>query len=85
MRLRKMFFYITAVAMLLCASPVLADEPLPDPQQSGGMSLFEALKRRSSAAGGDFSLADVTREELSTILWAASGMNRGTKGWTVPM
>jgi hypothetical protein len=49
------------------------------------MGLFEALKKRSSATGGDFSLAEVTREELSTILWAASGLNRGDKGWTVPM
>lgn len=63
----------------------MAGEALPDPQLAGGMSLFEALKKRSSATGGDFSLAEVTREELSTILWAASGLNRGAKGWTVPM
>ena len=49
------------------------------------MSLFEALKKRSSASGGDFSLAEITREDLSTLLWAASGLNRGETGWTVPM
>jgi hypothetical protein len=69
----------------LCASPALADEALPAPQQTGGMGLFEALKKRASAVGGDFSLAEVTREELSTILWAAGGLNRGTSGWTAPM
>ena len=73
------------VAMLVSASPALAGEPLPPPQQSGGMSLFEALKKRSSAAGGDFSLAEISREELSTILWATSGLNREGTGWTVPM
>jgi hypothetical protein len=72
-------------AMLFCIPAALAGEPLPIPQQAGGMSLFEALKKRSSASGGDFSLAEVTREELSSILWAASGLNRGEKGWTVPM
>ena len=82
---RGFFSGLAVIALLLCASPALAGESLPDPQQAGGMSLFEALKKRSSATGGDFSLAEVTREELSTILWAASGLNRGAKGWTVPM
>lgn len=82
---RKFVFGFALVFTLLCAAPALAAESLPDPQQSGGMGIFEALKKRSSAAGGDFSLAEVTKEELSTILWAASGLNRGAKGWTVPM
>lgn len=72
------------LTLLACAAPAFA-EPLPPPRQADGMSLFEALKKRSSATGGDFSLAEITREELSTILWAASGLNRGAKGWTVPM
>jgi hypothetical protein len=49
------------------------------------MGLFEALKKRSSVPGGDFSLGEVTPQELSTLLWAATGLNRGTTGWTVPM
>lgn len=85
MSLQKMVCGFVFLAMALAASPALAGEALPAPRQSGGMGLFDALKKRSSAAGGDFSLAEVSREELSTILWAASGMNRGAKGWTVPM
>ena len=72
-------------ALLVCSGPAFAAETLPAPQQADGMGLFEALKKRSSATGGDFSPAEVSREELSTILWAASGLNRGAKGWTVPM
>jgi nitroreductase len=49
------------------------------------MSLFEALKKRASAPGGDFPTGALEKEELSTILWAATGLNRGEKGWTVPM
>jgi nitroreductase len=49
------------------------------------MSLFEALKKRSSASGGDFSIAELGLPELSEVLWAASGLNRGETGWTVPM
>ncbi|MDR3299450.1 MAG: nitroreductase family protein [Candidatus Accumulibacter sp.] len=74
-----------AAALLFGASVALAVETLPAPRQTGGMSLFEALKKRASASGGDFSPAEITREELSTLLWAASGLNRGEKGWTVPM
>ncbi|MDR1045907.1 MAG: nitroreductase family protein [Candidatus Adiutrix sp.] len=62
-----------------------ADIALPAPQTEGGMPLFEALKKRSSAHGGDFSTAEVKLEELSTVLWAATGLNRGQNGWTVPM
>jgi hypothetical protein len=61
-----------------------AEIKLPDPQKSGGMGLFEALRKRSSAPGGDFPSGALSDEELSTVLWAASGLNRG-KGWTVPM
>lgn len=85
MSLQKILCGFAVLAMALAASPALAGEALPAPQQAGGMGLFEALKKRSSAVGGDFSPAEVSREELSTILWAASGLNRGAKGWTVPM
>ena len=82
---RKLACGLVLLMTLLCAFPAFAGEALPTPPQSGGIGLFEALKKRASAAGGDFSLAEVTREELSAILWAASGLNRGAKGWTVPM
>ncbi|MDR1082098.1 MAG: nitroreductase family protein, partial [Deltaproteobacteria bacterium] len=62
-----------------------ADIDLPAPRTEGGIGIFEALKKRSSVAGGDFSPAEVSMDELSTVLWAASGLNRGESGWTVPM
>jgi SagB-type dehydrogenase family enzyme len=49
------------------------------------MGLFEALKKRQSAPGGDFPTADPSDAELSNVLWAATGLNRGEKGWVVPM
>ncbi|MDR0355605.1 MAG: nitroreductase family protein [Deltaproteobacteria bacterium] len=58
---------------------------LPAPQTEGGPGLFETLKKRASVPGGDFSAAEVALDELSTVLWAASGLNRGSTGWTVPM
>ena len=85
MSTRGFFSGFIVFVFLLGAATANAGEALPAPQQTGGMGLFETLKKRSSAAGGDFSLAEVTKEELSTILWSASGINRGAKGWTVPM
>ena len=71
---------------LFLVSGALAEAgQLPAPQTEGGMGLFTALKNRASAPGGDFPSAPLSREELSTILWAASGLNRGATGWTVPM
>ena len=77
---------IISLSLLFClSSPALADIKLPEPQTSGGMGLFQALKERSSAPGGDFPTAPLSPEDLSTILWSATGLNRGEKGWTVPM
>jgi hypothetical protein len=58
---------------------------LPDPQVTGGAGIFDVLKHRASASSGSFPTGAVSMEELSTILWAASGLNRPGKGWTVPM
>lgn len=84
MRFKQLF--CICLFILIFALPAFAgDIKLPPPQTEGGMGVFDALKKRSSAQGGDFSLAEIKLEELSTILWAASGLNRGEKGWTVPM
>lgn len=77
--------FLFVLSLLLTLPAFAADIKLPPPQTEGGMALFEALKKRSSAPGGDFSAAEIKLEELSTILWAASGLNRGDNGWTIPM
>ncbi|MDR2612886.1 MAG: nitroreductase family protein [Deltaproteobacteria bacterium] len=74
-----------ALLSLALSTALLADIELPAPQTEGGAGVFDALRKRSSAAGGDFSPAEVPLSELSTVLWAATGLNRGESGWTVPM
>ncbi len=71
--------------LLFSLSFCYADITLPTPQTKDGMSLFESLKKRASTPGGGFPSEQVTVDELSTVLWAASGLNRGKSGWTVPM
>jgi SagB-type dehydrogenase family enzyme len=83
---RKCFStFVVFLATLAFSGLALADVALPPPQMEGGMGLFETLKKRSSVPGGDLSTAEVKLEDLSTVLWAATGLNRGKKGWTVPM
>lgn len=71
--------------MILYGTSAMADIKLPAPQTEGGMGVFEALKKRASAPGGDFPTSALSPGELSSILWAATGLNRGDTGWTVPM
>ncbi|MDR1164944.1 MAG: nitroreductase family protein [Deltaproteobacteria bacterium] len=77
------FFLVLAV--FLGGAALAADISLPAPTTQGGIGLFDALWKRSSAAGGDFTLAEVSLADLSTVLWAATGLNRGGTGYTVPM
>ncbi|MDR2523713.1 MAG: nitroreductase family protein [Synergistaceae bacterium] len=76
---------LAALVVLLVLGMTAWGGELPPPQTEGGMGLFEAFRKRASAPGGDFPTGKLEPEELSTILWAASGLNRGEKGWTVPM
>lgn len=77
--------FIVLLIMFFSISIVKADVILPAPQTKDGMGIFEALKKRSSTPGGAFGVEKISDEELSTVLWAASGLNRGKNGWTVPM
>lgn len=75
---------ITAFLFLFSAA-FSADIQLPPPQKTGGTPLLEAIDQRASAKQADFPAGEISNEDLSTILWAASGHNRDGKLWTVPM
>jgi SagB-type dehydrogenase family enzyme len=75
---------IAVLIILSMVSAAFADIDLVDPKKEGGIGIFEALNLRASAKGGSFPSGELSNEELSQILWAASGLNRDGKGWTVP-
>jgi Nitroreductase len=58
--------------------------PLPAPQKNGGKALFSAIEDRASATQSSFPTGAISKEDLSTILWAASGRSRKGSAWTVP-
>ena len=83
---KRLCVFLLVAVVLLPVGAASADVSLPAPQRTGGSGVFDALGNRASAVGGDFaSMKDVSLENLSTVLWAATGLNRGEKGWTVPM
>lgn len=78
--------FLTALAVLLALATVsfAADMILPNPEKSGGPSVLEAMANRASAKQQAFENKSIPEKDLSTLLWAGTGLNRD-KGWTVPM
>jgi nitroreductase len=77
---------ILTVILLLIAgnlsAQVIETVSLPEPQRTGGMPLFEALSNRSSARS--FANRELSKEVLSGLLWAATGINRDDGRRTAP-
>jgi SagB-type dehydrogenase family enzyme len=61
------------------ARPVIR---LPTPDKRGGVPVMQALAKRRSAR--EFALTPLTMPVLSSLLWAAFGMNRRDGGRTAP-
>lgn len=81
--MKSLFAMIVALVLVFCcAAPALAEAPksiqLPAPQMEGGMPLMQALKARCTTR--EFAGEPLPPQELSNLLWAASGINRPEKG-----
>jgi nitroreductase len=55
---------------------------LPAPEKTGGMPLMEAIAKRHSSR--EFATRELPLPMLSSLLWAAYGVNRGDGGRTAP-
>ncbi|GBR73679.1 nitroreductase superfamily protein [Candidatus Termititenax aidoneus] len=73
------------VLLLVFLAAAGAEVKLAKPQASGGEGIFTLLEKRASGLRIGFPTGAVSDQELSTILWAATGRNRNGKGWTVPV
>ena len=56
--------------------------PLPPPVRTGGLPVADALAARRSVR--DYDPRDLTTDELSSLLWAAAGVNRPDGRRTAP-
>jgi hypothetical protein len=83
--LKKLILFVSVlVGCIIVVSSSWADVKLSDPKKDGGEAIFNLLEKRASGGRGDFPKGEISADELSTILWAATGLNRDGKGWTVP-
>ena len=81
-----LLFAVLVLVMTAITAPILCAQSvkLPEPQKTGGVPTLEAMENRASAVSAQFPTGAISQNELSTLLWAASGRNRGGSGWTVP-
>lgn len=78
--MKKLFLILTC--SLMCSLLTAQDIQLPLPQTRGGMPLYEALYRRSTAR--EFSTAKLSLQQISDLLWCANGINRTDGKRTAP-
>lgn len=83
MRISVLLFVFSAFA--IASVSFAAESKLPAAQKKGGPATLEAIDKRASAVHNNFPASPVDDAALSTILWAASGLNRDGMLWTVPM
>jgi nitroreductase len=83
--MKHVFFalFLSIFAMSAVQAQSASSISLPAPQKAGGKPLLDAVAARASAPGSGFPSIAISQEELSTLLWSASGKNRSDK-WTVP-
>lgn len=81
---RRSFLQGASAAPLLAATPAPAGEPLtlPKPATQGGKPLMQALNERRTIR--TLTAARLTPQQLSNLLWAAFGVNRGDGRRTAP-
>ena len=70
------------MATLMATSVMAADIKLPEPDKSNTTTLIQALEKRHSDR--EFSDKAIDNKTLSTILWAAYGVNRPDGKRTIP-
>ncbi len=77
---RRMVFSIVLFTALLLPGLIYAadDISLPAPDMKGGKPLMETLRERRTER--DFSSDPLSTQQLSDLLWAASGINRPEEG-----
>jgi nitroreductase len=71
------------MALFASANLMAQDLALPAPQKTGGMPLMEALSRRATGRSFDPG-REISPQQLSSLLWAAWGVNRPDGRRTAP-
>ena len=72
---KKILNALCVVALIATSMPVSSqDIVLPEPDRTGGKPLMQALNERQTTRA--FTGGEITKQQLSDLLWAAWGINR---------
>lgn len=87
--MNKFFCFALSLTIIILGagamqSALAADIIMVSPEKNGGMPVLEAIANRSSAKQAPFDNKELSEKDLSTLLWAATGLNR-ERGWTIPI
>lgn len=75
--------FASALLLLATVGSLFAEDlSLPAPHKTGGAPLMEALARRSTSRS--FDARELSRQQLSDLLWAGFGINRPDGKRTAP-
>ena len=74
--------WVLFIAAILAGNLLAQNIDLPGPQKTGGMPLMDALAKRSTARA--FDSKELSAQQLSSLLWAAFGINRPDGKRTAP-
>jgi SagB-type dehydrogenase family enzyme len=74
--------YFLFAALMSCTALIGQTLELPTPQKTGGMPLMETLAKRTTVRA--FDTTDISRQQLSNLLWASFGINRPDGKRTAP-
>jgi nitroreductase len=74
--------WVLFIAAILAGNLLAQTINLPGPQKTGGMPLMDALAKRSTARA--FDSKELSAQQLSSLLWAAFGINRPDGKRTAP-
>jgi len=77
----RLLFLILSSVLFVSNLPA-QDIVLPAPKKSGGLPLFEALAKRSTARS--FDSRELSLQQISSLLWASFGVNRPDGKRTAP-
>ena len=78
----KMLLLSMALLTFVAYGQELSPIKLPAPDKTGGTPLMKALSERKSSRA--FAAGDIKPQDLSTLLWAANGINRADGKRTAP-
>jgi len=74
--------WVLFIAAIVAGNLLAQSVDLPGPQKTGGMPLMDALAKRSTARA--FDSKELSAQQLSSLLWAAFGINRPDGKRTAP-